>query len=84
MLQKVSDWIRIRELRCVRFRTRHFAQVTRENVGRPFAMVLDNEVISAPVIREPIVTGSGKSPATLPFSKPTISPFFCAPARCHI
>jgi preprotein translocase subunit SecD len=39
---------------------RRFAQVTRENVGRPFAMVLDNEVISAPVIREPIVTGSGE------------------------
>ncbi len=39
---------------------RRFARVTRENVGRPFAMVLDNEVISAPVIREPIVTGSGE------------------------
>jgi preprotein translocase subunit SecD len=39
---------------------RRFAQVTRENVGMPFAMVLDNEVISAPVIREPIVTGSGE------------------------
>jgi preprotein translocase subunit SecD len=39
---------------------RRFAQVTRENVGRPFAMVLDHEIISAPVIREPIVTGSGE------------------------
>jgi protein-export membrane protein SecD len=37
-----------------------FARVTRENVGRPFAIVLDNEVISAPVIREPIVGGSGQ------------------------
>jgi preprotein translocase subunit SecD len=39
---------------------RRFARVTRENVGKPFAMVLDNEIISAPVIREPIVTGSGE------------------------
>ena len=39
---------------------RHFAQATQENVGRPFAIVLDNEVISAPVIREPILGGSGQ------------------------
>src|SRR5438477_1423177 len=39
---------------------RRFAQVTQENVGRPFAIVLDNEVISAPVIREPILQGSGQ------------------------
>jgi preprotein translocase subunit SecD len=39
---------------------RRFASVTQENVGRPFAIVLDNEVISAPVIREPILGGSGQ------------------------
>jgi len=39
---------------------RKFAQVTQENVGKPFAIVLDNEVISAPVIREPILGGSGQ------------------------
>ncbi len=39
---------------------RKFAQATQENVGRPFAIVLDNEVISAPVIREPIIGGSGQ------------------------
>ncbi len=39
---------------------RRFGQVTQENVGRPFAIVLDNEVISAPVIREPIIGGSGQ------------------------
>jgi preprotein translocase subunit SecD len=39
---------------------RRFAVVTSENVGRPFAIVLDNEVISAPVIREPITGGSGQ------------------------
>jgi protein-export membrane protein SecD len=39
---------------------RRFGQVTQENVGRPFAIVLDNKVISAPVIREPILGGSGQ------------------------
>jgi preprotein translocase subunit SecD len=39
---------------------RRFAQATQENVGRPFAIVLDDEVISAPVIREPILGGSGQ------------------------
>jgi protein-export membrane protein SecD len=36
-----------------------FGDATRDNVGRPFAIVLDNKVISAPVIREPILGGSG-------------------------
>src|ERR1700761_5554195 len=40
--------------------SRKFAQAKTENVGQPFAIVLDNEVISAPVIREPITGGSGQ------------------------
>ena len=40
--------------------TRRFAEVTRNNVGRPFAIVLDNRVITAPVIREPITGGRGQ------------------------
>jgi preprotein translocase subunit SecD len=39
---------------------RRFGQATQQNVGRPFAIVLDDEVISAPVIREPILGGSGQ------------------------
>jgi preprotein translocase subunit SecD len=39
---------------------RKFAQVTQENVGKPFAIILDNEVISAPTIREPILGGQGQ------------------------
>jgi protein-export membrane protein SecD len=39
---------------------RRFAQVTQENVGKPFAIVFDNEVLSAPIIREPILGGSGQ------------------------
>ena len=38
---------------------RRFGQVTSENVGRPFAIVLDGKVISAPVIREAILGGTG-------------------------
>jgi preprotein translocase subunit SecD len=40
--------------------SRKFALATTENVGQPFAIVLDNKVISAPVIREPITGGSGQ------------------------
>ena len=39
---------------------RIFGEVTRDNVGKPFAIVLDNMVISAPRINEPIVGGSGQ------------------------
>jgi len=39
---------------------RLFGEVTRENVGKPFAIVLDNKVISAPVIREAILGGTGQ------------------------
>jgi preprotein translocase subunit SecD len=37
--------------------SRRFAQATRENVGRPFAIVLNDVVISAPSINEPILGG---------------------------
>jgi preprotein translocase subunit SecD len=40
--------------------TRRFAHVTEENVGRPFAIVVDDEVLSVSVIREPILGGSGE------------------------
>ena len=40
--------------------SRRFGKVTQENVGQPFAIVLDDEVISAPVIREPILGGAGQ------------------------
>jgi preprotein translocase subunit SecD len=39
---------------------REFADVTRDNTGHRFAIVLDNQIISAPVIREPILGGSGE------------------------
>ncbi len=39
---------------------RQFADITRDNVGRPFAIVLDGKVLTAPVIREPIIGGQGQ------------------------
>jgi preprotein translocase subunit SecD len=39
---------------------RKFGRVTQENVGRPFAIVLDGRVISAPTIQTPILGGSGQ------------------------
>src|SRR5262249_26785415 len=40
--------------------SRRFADVTRDNVGRRFAAVLDDKVITAPVIRSPILGGQGQ------------------------
>ena len=37
-----------------------FAQATSQNVGKRFAIVLDNKVLSAPNILEPITGGSGE------------------------
>jgi preprotein translocase subunit SecD len=39
---------------------RRFGDATANNVGRRFAIVLDEKVISAPVINEPILGGSGQ------------------------
>jgi preprotein translocase subunit SecD len=38
---------------------KRFARATQENVGKPFAIVLDGQVISSPRINEPILGGSG-------------------------
>ena len=40
--------------------SRKFADLTTKNVGNRFAIVLDNRVISAPVIQEPIPTGNAQ------------------------
>jgi preprotein translocase subunit SecD len=39
---------------------RKFGRFTQDHVGKPFAIVLDDKVISAPVIREPILGGRGQ------------------------
>ncbi|MEQ1753623.1 MAG: protein translocase subunit SecD [Micropepsaceae bacterium] len=38
---------------------RRFADITRNNVGKRFAAILDDKVITAPTIRGPILGGSG-------------------------
>jgi len=39
---------------------RKFCDITRENVQKPFAIVLDKEILTAPNIRQPICGGSGE------------------------
>jgi preprotein translocase subunit SecD len=39
---------------------RRFAQVTQQNVGKPFAIILDDVVITAPNINEPILGGAAQ------------------------
>ncbi|HYD67640.1 protein translocase subunit SecD [Azospirillum sp.] len=58
MNSQTAEWIVNFEFDSVG--ARRFAEVTKANVGRPFAIVLDNKVISAPVIREPITGGRGQ------------------------
>ena len=43
---------------------RVFGRFTQENIGRPFAIVLDEKVLSAPVIRSEILGGSGQISGT--------------------
>lgn len=40
--------------------SRAFARVSTDNVGKRFAIILDDKVITAPNIREPILNGSGQ------------------------
>ncbi|HEX2590405.1 MAG TPA: protein translocase subunit SecD, partial [Rhizomicrobium sp.] len=39
---------------------RQFGDVTKNNVGHRFAIILDKEILTAPNIQEPILTGSGQ------------------------
>ena len=46
-----------------------FGDATKQNVGRIFAIVLDSKVISAPVIREPILGGTGQITGSFSFQE---------------
>ena len=48
-----------------------FGKITTENVGRRLAIVLDNSVISAPQIREPITGGTGTISGSFSFQEST-------------
>ncbi|MBL61725.1 MAG: protein translocase subunit SecD [Candidatus Pelagibacter sp.] len=42
------------------FGSKKFAYATKNNIGRRLAIIIDNKVVSAPVIRDAITTGSGQ------------------------
>ena len=48
-----------------------FGKITTQNVGKRIAIVLDNKIISAPVIREPITGGSGSISGNFSFQEVT-------------
>ena len=50
---------------------REFADITRESVNKRFAIVLDKKVLTAPVIREPILGGSGEIEGSFTFQEAT-------------
>ena len=54
-----------------RLGARKFGKITTENVGRRLAIVLDNSVISAPQIREPITGGTGTISGGFSFQEST-------------
>jgi preprotein translocase subunit SecD len=39
---------------------RRFGRTTQENVGKPFAIILDDKILSAPTIQTPILGGNGQ------------------------
>ena len=51
--------------------SKKFGRVTQKNVGKPFAIVLDGKIISAPVIRDAIVSGSGQISGNFTFQSAT-------------
>ena len=51
--------------------TKKFAKATSNNVGKKLAIILDNKIISAPTIQEPIVGGSGQITGDFTFQSAT-------------
>jgi protein-export membrane protein SecD len=48
-----------------------FGKVTSQNVGKRLAIILDNKIISAPQIREPILGGNGQISGSFTFQSAT-------------
>ena len=51
--------------------SKKFARTTTNNVGRRLAIILDNKIISAPVVREAIVGGNGQISGDFTFQSAT-------------
>jgi len=54
-----------------RLGAKRFARVTTNNVGSRLAIILDNKIISAPQIREPILGGNGQISGNFTFQSAT-------------
>ena len=54
-----------------RIGAKRFGKATTENVGKRIAIILDNKIISAPQIREPIITGNGQISGNFTFQTAT-------------
>ena len=64
--------------------TRMFCRITREYTGQRFAILLDNQVLTAPTINEPICGGSGQISGNFTAAdRRTNSRSCCARARCR-
>ena len=51
--------------------SKRFAKITTENIGKRLAIILDNKIISAPQIREPIIGGNGQISGNFTFQTAT-------------
>ena len=51
--------------------SKKFARATSNNVGKRLAIILDNKIISAPVVREPILSGNGQISGDFTFQSAT-------------
>jgi len=51
--------------------SKKFGKATTKHVGKRVAIILDNKIISAPVVREPIVTGQGQISGDFTFQTAT-------------
>ncbi len=51
--------------------SKKFGRATSNNVGKRMAIILDNKIISAPVIREPILGGNGQITGNFTFQSAT-------------
>ena len=54
-----------------RIGAKKFGRATTDNVGRSLAIILDNKIISAPVINEPILGGNGQITGNFTFQSAT-------------
>ena len=62
---------------------RKFGRITKENIGKPFAIVLDGEVITAPRINGPILDGNGIITGNFTVESANNLALLCVPGHCR-